>query len=876
MSRKKTEKTERQRERRRNISEALRGMIFPLIMLALTVSAVFVIMNYQNAPEEEEAVMIHGYTGDGSPVVLESDKLLFTMDPETTQFTVQVKDSGRVWYSNPQNAASDPGALTEEKAKLQSTLLMSYAVNTGLEVSYNTHSYSVDNGIYDIQQGEDFVRVDYSLGNVEKEYIIPPVTTKENFDKWTDAMDSKGRDRAQQYYKKYDINKLGKKDNREELLQSYPILETEVIYVLRDTTKENVKKNLQEFFAAAGYTYEDYLADKELSTLKKSSDKPVFNVSMIYRLEGDDLVVEVPFSSMEYKKDYPIYTVTPLPYFGAGGKEDEGYLLVPEGGGAAIRFNNGKVSQSSYYTNVYGWDMCLGRDAVVHNTRAYYGVYGIANGEDSFICILESGEPYASIQADISGKNHSFNYVNAVYSVSQREKYDVGDIANSDIYRYVEQLPEESLIQRYRFIDSADYVDMAKSYGGYLQDMYGSALALNEEESVPVVVDITGAVDKVKQILGVPVSRPLALTTYQEAKEMVEDLSARGVKNLSVKLSGWCNGGVQQKMLNRIKPISSLGNSEELQALSDTCRKNGIDLYLNGITQYAMDSSLLDGFFSYRDAAKRISKEMAGLKEYSSVTYSERDDLDTYYLLHTKVAEKMADNLEEACGSYHAGVSYADLGMDLSSDFYRKEPYSRLAVKKLQEERLSRLNAEGVKVMINMGNDYAVPFCSVVTGMDLRGSEYTILDECIPFYQLAVHGRVNYTGDPLNICGNTQNEILYSAEYGAGLCFSLMKESAFALQKTLYTEYYGSSYDTWKADLLSIYERYDRELSHTFCQEMTGHRNLSPVLSLTEYADGTKVYVNYGYSDAKEDGVAVPARDYLVVRQAPGSAPDEV
>ena len=73
MSRKKTEKTERQRERRRNISEALRGMIFPLIMLALTVSAVFVIMNYQNAPEEEEAVMIHGYTGDGSPVVLEAN-----------------------------------------------------------------------------------------------------------------------------------------------------------------------------------------------------------------------------------------------------------------------------------------------------------------------------------------------------------------------------------------------------------------------------------------------------------------------------------------------------------------------------------------------------------------------------------------------------------------------------------------------------------------------------------------------------------------------------------------------------------------------------------------------------------------------------------
>ena len=42
--------------------------------------------------------------------------------------------------------------------------------------------------------------------------------------------------------------------------------------------------------------------------------------------------------------------------------------------------------------------------------------------------------------------------------------------------------------------------------------------------------------------------------------------------------------------------------------------------------------------------------------------------------------------------------------------------------------------------------------------------------------------------------------------------------------------------------------------------------NLTPVLSRTEYADGTKVYVNYGFSDAQADGITVPARDYLVVR----------
>lgn len=47
---------------------------------------------------------------------------------------------------------------------------------------------------------------------------------------------------------------------------------------------------------------------------------------------------------------------------------------MPEGGGALIEFNNGKTSQNSYYSNVYGWDMGQDRDAVVHDTRTYFNV----------------------------------------------------------------------------------------------------------------------------------------------------------------------------------------------------------------------------------------------------------------------------------------------------------------------------------------------------------------------------------------------------------------------------------------------------------------------------------------------------------------------
>ena len=117
-----------------------------------------------------------------------------------------------------------------------------------------------------------------------------------------------------------------------------------------------------------------------------------------------------------------------------------------------------------------------------------------------------------------------------------------------------------------------------------------------------------------------------------------------------------------------------------------------------------------------------------------------------------------------------------------------------------------------------------------------------------------------------NICGNTGEELLYSAEYGAGLSFTFMKESAFALQKTLYTEYYAADYDAWNGEMKEICARYDEELGHTFNQEMTGHENINDYVSVTEYADGTRVYVNYGYTDYAGDGINVPARDYKVVK----------
>ena len=446
----------------------LKSLIGPMIILAVIAVGVLVIAFWKEAPEPEEIVKVNAYEGDGRELVLENERLRFVMDSSTTCFTVEDKESGRVWRSNPEGIAEDALALNTEKQKLQSTLLLTYSTINGVDTLYDNYTYSMQSGIYDIEQGDDYIKVFYSVGDMDKEYVIPPVILEEKMDSLLEKMDKSGMMLVEQYYKKYDINNLGKNDDREELLASYPILETEVIYVLRSTTKDNVKVKFEQFFEQAGYTYEDYMSDRELDMTSSVSEKPVFNVNMVYRLDGDDLLVEVPLGEIEYKEDYPLLYLNVLPYFGAGGTEDNGFLLVPEGGGALIDFNNGKVAQNSYYSNVYGWDMAQGRTALVHETRTYFNVFGISREDSSFLCILEEGAPYAAVQADISGRNNSYNFVNAVYSIAHREQYDVADKYNGEMYVYEENLPEENLVSRYRFVDSGSYVDMAKSWQGYL------------------------------------------------------------------------------------------------------------------------------------------------------------------------------------------------------------------------------------------------------------------------------------------------------------------------------------------------------------------------------------------------------------------------
>lgn len=795
---------------------------------------------------------------------LENKYLKFEMDSATTTFTVLQKNTGKIWYSNPQGAKTDKLALTKEKNNMMSTLLIRYSTENGSDDTYDTYTNSVQRKFYNIVQKGNEITVNYTVGQMDREYIFPLIMYQEDFDKWTEGLTKSQTSAVGRAYHKYNKGSF-KGSELADMLEKYPEMENQNLYLVFENVQTHVKVQMEELFAKQGYTYEMYLENKELYKESNIKEVPAFNVSIVYKLDGNNLSVKVPFNEISYRLKYPIIQLSVLPYFGAGGPEDTGYMLIPEGGGSIIKFNNGKVRQNGYYADCYGWDYAQERKAVITETRAAFPVFGIAYEDSSVLSVIEKGAEYAGITAEIAGKLGSYNYVRADYKMLHREQYEVTARSQSAQFVYEPQLPQEEYIeQSFIFVDSGSYVDMAKTYRNKLF----SGAKKQTVNDVPVAVEIIGAIEKKQQIAGMPKVRPYKLTSYKEAGEIINAIEALGIKDVNYKLTGFINGGIRQKMMSKVDFIKVLGGKSDFKKmLNDTSEISG-KIFLDGAVQTAYRSNIFNGFFSYRDSARFVSDELCELSEYTPIWYGKDPDRDNYYLLNSKLRNKGADKFIKSAGKLKLdGISFRDNGNLLSSDFNDRALLTRAEETQNQIAKFAAAKEKGLSVMINGGNDYAVTKADFITNMPLHGNQYAIIDEMVPFYQIVIHGYVNYSGSPVNLAYEKDQIILESAETGAGLQFTFMKASERDLQETNYTEYYASNFDEWKEKLSDVYEEYNSKMAPVMNSLIKDHEYVSPNVTKTTYENGYVVYVNFSYANyITPSGKFIPERDYRVMK----------
>ena len=90
--------------RKKSLFRRLLPWLIVIAALAALVIFVFIpIYSEHSITAGRETHVLH-YDGDGQPITLENDALLFEMDSKTSQFRLTNKANGQVWYSNPEKA----------------------------------------------------------------------------------------------------------------------------------------------------------------------------------------------------------------------------------------------------------------------------------------------------------------------------------------------------------------------------------------------------------------------------------------------------------------------------------------------------------------------------------------------------------------------------------------------------------------------------------------------------------------------------------------------------------------------------------------------------------------------------------------------------
>lgn len=816
--------------------------------------------------EEEKEIVLYEYNAadyEGVEFKLENDKLLFELDHATTQFTVTFKETGKVWTSIPTVKSTD----TDEKKASQSILAVKYQSERGDTKTFTTVDESVPNGMYSLEKGDDYVKVNYSIGKIAKKFIIPPSVPEARMMEYYDKFDRKTQRAIDNAYRKLDINNLLATDDVDELLAKYPDLETTCVYEMRPATKDYKKEELEAKFAEVGYTEEDYKNDLAIYNVSDGNDKAVFNVSVIYRLDDNELKVEVPMEEVEYRKAYPITELQLLPYFGASTTTDTGFLLVPEGSGAIINFNNGKSYLDHYVAQVYGYDEAMRRTELVNETRAAFPAFGIAYEDGAMLSVVEDFTAFANIYADVAGDGRIFNYAQVRYDMIHSSQLVLSAKNDTSSYEFEEKLPKGSIKQSYGFLAGNSYAEMAAEYRESLLEKYPD-LKETENADLPVSVELIAAVDKVKQIVGMPVTLPEVLTDFSQAKKILSDIAQNGYSNLSLRYTGWMNGGIDHSIPSDIDITSGMGGTKGLKSLVSLAKELGVDLYLTGRVEHAYNSSIFDGFFSLTDAAKYASREVIEIPVFSNIWYGglKGDRMEEHTLLRPSVCVDLMDSLADYAKDYKTGVGFEDVGYLLSADYNPKRAVSREKSMEMQIEQLAKITAAGTPVNVNAGNEYALPYATLISNMDLIGKPYQIFDGTVPFYEMAIHGLVDYTGYAINLAGDSWKAVLDSAQTGAGLAFTFIYDDIDELQGTEYMDFFGANYDAWKETAKSYADRYVNEMKGLNNKSITDYRILADGVTATVYEDNTVVYVNKTKADYVDDVVTIPARDYLVER----------
>lgn len=579
-------------------------------------------------------------------------------------------------------------------------------------------------------------------------------------------------------------------------------------------------------------------------------------------LTNKGFVANVDVTDIKENDKYVAMDFTLLPYFGAGGVNDSGYLVVPDGSGALIHFNNEKHSMRKYLASIYGSDPVLSGETKGANAEyAALPLFGLKNGDNGFVAIISKGDAVASVTAGVSKSGSGYNNVSAGFLLRSSGSDIIG---GKEIRTYEKSLPKVTNSEiSYVFLSGSDanYVGMANVYRTYLENQIKSQT--NKTRELSVFLELYGAIRVKESVLGMPAQVIKSVTTFEQAQKIVSDLKNKGVNKLAVLFQDADSASLYGEIPTEFSPISELGGEKQYKKLKSFLDNSNVALVSN--INFTTFETSGNGFSTRTDTAELFTGLPGMRYNYKLNTGVSDEDLPVTYFLAPRLLESVVGEFSNKYDIASYGYIGLDtLAKDVYSDFAAKSGVGRQQMLSLSVKVAETLTQKG-PLYVRNGNGRLLPYADYIYDMSSDISHYDMVDESVPIYQIAVSGLIPYSLEAVNVSTDFEMQFLKCVEYGADIKFNLSYENLGILGNALFGYLNGTQYDSWKDYIVQTNKRLETLNGKLGNGRIVAHEQASEDVFVTTYDNGTKVVVNYNTTNCMYSGVEVKAKDFAII-----------
>jgi len=535
----------------------------------------------------------------------------------------------------------------------------------------------------------------------------------------------------------------------------------------------------------------------------------------------------------------------------------DGYVLVPDGPGALIRFVDRNVGLTPYVGNVYGNDPA--ENAYYYtNDNAFFPfkdplmpLYGIAHGnrQAAFVAFATQGAPHMTLlvspEEDIT--YYTYAYPRFEYNQLYHQVYNKrGD----GYFTLMDERRHYDIEMRYAFLANdgdipADYVGMAKTYRNYLIDNNKLQATINANaDNIGIRLDFVMA-DIKQSILG---TEDVVVSTASGVGKILEDLNTLGIRNVSSGLLGWQSGGITSGHPGETKWSDAIGSKSAFTKLIEQAQSFGYDV------SFSQDYVRIhrDQINFATGAARHINSwyiETRLWGEFPVNLFGSAKPKKSAAWIKTQATALDKLGIES--------LTIDGIGDTLSSDY--DEGFTSVEdTMALYVKTLSELDP-ALKVAINTPHDYLWGNTDIFLDTPVYATQFLIETDTVPFLQLVLQDSMTMYAPYSNFSFYTQKDVLRMIDFNLYPSFALTERPAYLLALTNANRFYSTEYTEYKSLIDRIYHDVDDVLSQVIGTRWVDRTVVENGVILNTYADGTRILINYTDEAITYEGTLIRA-----------------